>query len=163
LAVANTSYYSRLDVVNAIADAGSRSRRGDIAPSHSAEWGRVERELQQEVWRCSSKHGVGDNAVLPDILFLDLSATYGRSYREAFRWGVASDNSIFRLKALQVCRAAGGCSGEWWTYLNQPDMSLRDRISSPSLDQSAEDRLQTAKDYACGMAMRIAAKPVASR
>ncbi len=163
LAVANTSYYNRLDVVNAIADAGSRNRRGDIPFSRSAKLERIEGELGQEYSRCSSKHVLGGDATLPFIFFLDLSSNYDRSYREAFRWGVASDNSIFRLKALQLCRAVGRCSGEWWTYLNRPDMSLWDRLPSPSLDRSAEDRLQTAKDYACGLAMRTTATPVASR
>jgi hypothetical protein len=71
---------------------------------------------------------------------------------------VAERNGTFKLEFLRFCRAVGHCQGDWTAYVDGPDMSLWDKASNSPLNTPAQ-RLQIAKDFACGYASRLSYAP----
>ncbi len=158
----NRDVYAKLDLVNAIADADLRNRQGDAffgpdAPDPADE------AIAAEFLHCGGSvvdKSKGSMAMVQaQILRLDLGFQDEESVRREFRRYVAYNNGILALEKLKLCRAWGGCKGDWWASLTHRQFAPIDRAAG-SVDAT---RFQMAKDYACGVAVRLARGQVRSK
>lgn len=159
LRLSTMNAYDRADLIDQIEEGYSRSvgyedhfsAFGGKRDSPSLE-DRIDSDATKQFSKCGGRQLLSD---VPRSYFLAsyLIGTRSRDRIERFRLDLASMNSAFKLRAVQICRVFGQCHGKWPSFIQQPDQTYYQNLVRQSHMDPTGIR-QVVLDYACGQGVR---------